>query len=134
VQLLTDQTAVFLTQIIELEAKYPDKSAREKIAEEDLAIIKQTSQEIRFLIYKSYIDVNTLKSKLKLNETFFKDIDSLYKKINKQLVIELEDADNFLIKMKSVCMNTILQNMLVSSNDIIQKVFRSQEKQNVNNS
>lgn len=118
VQQLTHFYATYENLMLELIEKYGNE---EQIEETEKSVIKQACSTIRYYTTVSFIKYSSIM--LKTGENIDKDIEKLYNIIIKTYVVKREDVKNYVVKLNSVLMNTVIKSLLESSSDVIAKLY-----------
>ena len=96
--------------------------------EQDDKHLKERTQILRHGQIKSYLLLNSLKKTLKISDEEIKKLDSLYKKIKEEFVINLEDSEKFVIKMNEHLLSDVLNNLVKNSQDFLNNMYDESKK------
>lgn len=119
VQQITHTYAQYVNLMLELETKY-NKDV-DKIPEEERAILTGTMQLIRQSAHKVYIQYVAISESGKLKKD--KEITSTYKPIKKNLIINRDDIEKFVIALNKVLVTDIMQEILANSQSLIGNIY-----------
>lgn len=119
VQQLTHFYANYENLMLELSEKYG--SQEDKIEQSENELIKQACATIRYYSQLAYIKYSSII--LKTGEKLDKDIEKLNQTITTSYVVKRADVKDYVVKLNSVLMNTVIKNLLETSSDVIAKIY-----------
>ncbi len=85
----------------------------------DREALKDSVQNIRYVVQTVYIQLSSLNDKVKVDEKEKEELDNLYKSIKNEFIIKREDLEKFVILLNKFLMNNIMKNLLQNSNDFV---------------
>lgn len=124
IQQLTDTYSQYINFMIELENKYGE-SFINKTPEQEKVAVQQTLQTIRHYSNKCYIQLKSMNESIKLKES--ENFEELYNHIKTTFVIDRNKLEEFVINFNKILVNSIMQNLLQTSQDLIENVYKDNE-------
>lgn len=121
---LTMQEAYYINLMLEYETKYKTLDM-EKITDEERKVIIAASQQVRLAVNTTYMSYYSLQEKLKL--PLNKEMEALYNSINKTLIIKRDELNEFSKKINRMLVTEIIQTLLDTSQNYLQKIFQDEK-------
>ena len=122
IMVMNDQGIAYQNLILEFDKRY-SKEYIAKASAEEKVLIMQTVQSLRFYARKVYIEYTAIMKGLKQPNK--KEIDELYEKVKNEIIINVDDIEKYLIELNSFITEDIIKNLLETSQDIIDKMFKN---------
>jgi len=122
VQDLTSHYANYINIMLELQNKYD--SNVNKMSDEEKALISQQAQLVRYAAHKCYIEYNSIMLGIKQQPDV--KLTESYNKIKTNFIINRDDLETYVILLNAVIVKDVIQNLLATSQDFINKVFGNQ--------
>lgn len=116
---LNDYYAQYLNLALELSDRYGDTF--DKASQEEKEIIARALQNVRFICHKIYVQYQSISKSLDLAKD--KYIMGDYKEIKNRFVIDRELLERFTININTVLVESVIKNLLETSQDIVSGVF-----------
>jgi hypothetical protein len=122
---LTHTYAQYLNLMLEIKNKYPQNKELDVMQELDKNTMYTAIQNLRFYIIRTYIEFTAISSNIKdkPKEKEFTRIKELYHNFKEKFVIQTEEVEEYTILFNSILINTVIKNLLESSQDIINNVY-----------
>lgn len=119
---LTTAYAQYQNLMIQFDEQYAGQ-LEVKPTDEEQNLLKQTMQNIRFYVNKSYIQYRSIASNrgIKLS----KDIQKNHQKINKGFIIERKALKEYTNSMNAFLVKNIMKKLLESSQEVVENIFKT---------
>lgn len=131
--LFTHYVTTYMNLILEIEFKYTDFDLSKLDPEEKNNII-QSIQMVRYYANKCKIEYTSLKKRINFDKEDDIEILKIHSTINetKKFVILKNDAERLAELMNNTLVNDVIQNILETSQELMQQLFGESEKSNTN--
>jgi hypothetical protein len=124
VQLMTHEHANYVNTLVFLKNKYGKLFNNDiEIEQNDDLFLKERVQILRHSYIKGYLMLNSLKNILNIKENDLTELKKLYDNIRNDFIIKDQDSENFIIKMNNYLLSDILNNLIKSSQDFLNKMY-----------
>jgi len=107
--------------LIELRYTYGDEPDFSKMEPNHSEVVKQTIQNTRFEIQRTYIQYVSIRSALKLRSDV--KLEASFKKIKKNFVMSMDDIEDFVIRMNKFLLENVVKTLLEDSGDVMANVY-----------
>lgn len=128
VEQLTAAYAEYINKIVPIKAKVSKEDLAQgkidSLDDEDLTNLNSSLNTLRYYITNVYIKSQALKSKVKTFEN--KELTDFYKKIKDKPLIDNSEIEDFILKINSCLIDDIVQQLLVKSRDIYNKITQNE--------
>jgi hypothetical protein len=118
VQALTNYYSAYLNLMLEIKSK----GSKEALEDEDKHKVQNAVTIIRQYATTCFITYKALSEKIKSPKN--KKIDDAYKGLKENYIVKLEDVEMFVIELNSVLVSDIMTNILKTSQDIVDSVYK----------
>jgi hypothetical protein len=128
IQGLTHAFANYINYMTFLETKY-DKIEPNKWWASDNESLIELSQKVRFFATKTFIAYSAINARLE-TKLVGKDINALYVKVKKDLIVKRDDISEYVIAMNMLLVTNIFKSLLETSNEVLKKLYGDIQVQN----
>jgi len=109
---------------LEIGQKNPQNKENPSYSEEDAEKLKNLYINLRFYSMQIYLKLNSLTKQFKISDEKMEAIKLFYDETKKTYDINSEKVEVFLININDVLTQNLLQNLLSSSQDMLNKIYQ----------
>jgi len=120
VQTLTHYHSQYINLMLELESKYKDVN---KYTDAEKTLVNNACQACRQSATKCFIQFISISKQLKSKVADVTEIGTAYNKIKNEFVIHRQDLENFVIKLNEVLVSDIIQELMVTSQNLVNDIY-----------
>lgn len=132
IQQLNQHYSLYRNLMIEVRAKHGEDPKPESLGDEEKATVTSYAQAVRHFAHKIIIQYKSIIKATKLKED--KAVNETYQKILKDFIIKVEDLEKFVVSINMALVNEVIQDLLISSQDLVQDIYQNEPKNTADSS
>lgn len=110
-----------------LELQFKSSSETENLNQLQKDTLIQNAQTVRYYCTKVYIQFKAMQTNIdNLGKEKEKELAEHYKQIESNFIIKVDDLTKFVVLMNSILINKVMKGLLVSSQEIIQDIYKDE--------
>jgi len=118
---LTHWYAQYRNILAELKLKDLGEEGMQALEETEKSVLIKTLQSLRYYAHKSQIQYLCIMDSLK--NKVDPAIKKAYERLDSEFIISLASIESYVIKMNGVLLNTVIKNLMETSQDIVDSVY-----------
>lgn len=122
----------YINFLLEIKTKYGSSPESKNWSDEEKQALSNLAQTVRHLCNLTYISFVSIFSSGHMNteKTIMDRAEKLYFKIINTYVIESRELEEFVLLLNKAMINDVIQNMLMSSQDIVSNIYNDNAGKN----
>ena len=123
---LTQSCCQYTNLLLELKSKYGEDPDPKKMVEEELNILAQSVQTVRYNSKMFYIQYKSIAPAIKMQED--KKLEELYEVIKTTYILEDKVLTSFVIAVNKLLLNNVIKDLLITSQNLLNQIYETSQE------